>query len=186
MALQAAFEDVHAKLKALQDVELLELTWAVEARSSLIDHHLANRMEDLVRDLQGLIKDGLVEAEIGASASGQPPDVGTSGRALLECQRRVNEIVSKFWTEAGSYRPIADLIGLGEERSTEWREWTYGVLNALDRWHEPMYHVSEAVLHCWQELLERIGTTSISVTATNIGQQIGLGEEEQAVAKSAT
>ena len=105
---------------------------------------------------------------------------------MLECQKDVNEIVAKFWTEAGSYRPIADLIGLGEERSTEWREWTYGVLNALDRWYEPMYHVSEAVLHCWQELLERIGTTSISVTATNIGQQIGLGEEEQAVAKSAT
>jgi hypothetical protein len=186
MALQAAFQDVHAKLKALLDVEWLELQWAVEARSSSIDHHLTNRLDDLVRDLQGLIKDGLFEAEIGAAASGQPPDIGASGRALLECQKDVNEIVAKFWTEAGSYRPIADLIGLGEERSTEWRVWTYGVLNVLDRWHEPVHHLTGAVIHCWEELLEHLGTTSISVKATNIGQQIGLSEEEKAVAKSAT
>jgi hypothetical protein len=186
MALQNAFEGVQARLKELQEA-LLHLQWAVEARSERIDHHLADRLEDqLIPDLQGLIKDAVFEAEIGAAASGQPPDIGTSGRALLACQKDVNQIVAKFWTELGSYRPIADLIGLGEERSAEWREWTYGVLNALDRFQQPVYHVSEAVLQCWQELLERIGTTSISVKATNIGQQIGLSEEERAVAKSAT
>jgi hypothetical protein len=186
MALQAAFELLQARLKELQDVELLHLQWAVEARSSQMDHHLASRLEDLVRDLQGLIKDAVFEADIGAAASRQPQDIATSGRALLECQKDVNQILAKFWTELGSYRPMAELIGLGEERSTEWREWTYGVLNALDRAQQPVYHVSDAVVQCWQELLEHLGTTSISVKATNIGQQIGLSDEEKAVARSAT
>ena len=186
MALQVAFGDVQARLKDLQDA-LLHLRFAVEARSTRIDHHLADRLEDqVIPDLKGLTDEALVEAQIGIDASGHPPDIGTCGRALLACQKCVNQVVAKFWTELGSYRPMADLIGLGEERSAEWRAWTYGVLNALDRCHEPVYHVSEAVLQCWQELLERIGTTSISVQATNIGQQIGLSEEERAVAKSAT
>lgn len=184
MALQTAFEVMLTRLKEL-DVELLHLQWAVEARSPQIDHYLANRLVDLVRDLDGLIQDAVFEAEIGAASSGQPPDTATSGRALLESQKDVNQILAKFWTELGSYRPMADLIGLGEERSTEWRVWTYGVLNALDRCQQPVYHVSDAVVQCWQELLERIGTTSISVRATNIGQQIGPVEERAAV-KSAT
>jgi len=186
MALKAAFEVMQARLKVLLDVELPHLQWAVEARSSRMDHHLANRLEDLIRDLEGLIKDAVFEADIAVAASGQPQDIATSGRALLECQKDVNQIVGKFWTELGSYRPMAELIGLGEERSTEWREWTYGVLNALDHAQQPVYDASDAVVHCWQELLEHLGTTSISIRATNIGQQIGLSEEEKAVAKSAT
>ena len=187
MALQVAFESVHASLKELQDA-LLHLQWAVEARSPQIDHHLAGRLEDQVIPdlLQCIIKDALVAAENGIAASGQPPDVAACGLALLACQKSVNAIVEEFWTELGSYRPIADLIGLGEERSAEWQVWTYGVLNALDGCQQPAYHVSEALLRCWQELLERIGTTSISVRATNIGQQIGLSEEDLAAAKSAT
>jgi|ERR1700674_3302013 len=186
MAIQSAFQDVQARFKELQDA-LLHLQFAVEARSPRIDHVLADRLEDeVIPDLQGLTKEALVEAETGVAASSYPPDIGTCGRALLVCQKCVNQVVAKFWTELGSYRPIADLIALGEERSAEWQVWTFGVLNALDRCQQPVYHVSEAVLQCWQELLERMGSTSISVHATNIGQQIGLSEEERAVAKSAT
>ncbi len=187
MALQVAFEDVQARLKELQEA-LLHLHFSVvEARSPRIDHHLADRLGDqVIPDLQGLTKDALLAAETGAAASSHSPDAVTCGRALLACQKIVNQMVEGFWTELGSYRPIADLIGLGEERNAEWQVWTHGVLNALDACQQPAYHVSEAVLQCWQELLERIGTTSISVRATNIGQQIGLSEEDRAAVKSAT
>ncbi|SRR6266566_2730280 len=179
MALQIAFEDVEARLKELQDA-LLHLHFAVvEARSPRIAHHLADRLGDqVIPDLQGLTRDALLEAETGVAASSHPPDIGTCGHALLGCQKDLNQIAGRFWTELGSYGPISDLIGLGEEHSAEWRIWTEGVLNALDRCQQPVYDASEGLAVCWEEILERIGTTSVSVQATNIGQQI-TGPEQQ-------
>ena len=51
-------------------------------------------------------------------------------------------------------------------------DWAGSVKHGLEQCRQPIDAVGKALAACWQEIAERIGTTSISVQATNIGQQI--------------
>jgi len=104
----------------------------------------------------------------------------------MTCQRSFSALVRTLSTDLLAYAPMGELIGVSQERDTEWQVWTDGVINAIDRCQQPVYDVEQALLQCWQELLERVGMTAVSVTATNIGQQIQVAEPQAPVVSNAT
>jgi hypothetical protein len=61
---------------------------------------------------------------------------------------------------------------LGSARRGEWLPWAASVKDGVEQCREPLEGVSKALAGCWQEIAERVGTTSISVQTSNIGQKI--------------
>jgi hypothetical protein len=66
------------------------------------------------------------------------------------------------------------LARLGSERRRGWLPWANSVKQGIEDCRQPQEAVSLALAACWQELAERLGTISISMQATNVGQQITL------------
>jgi hypothetical protein len=61
---------------------------------------------------------------------------------------------------------------LAGERRGEWPHWAGITKERIEECRAPLEAVSKALATCWQELAERVGMTSITVQATNIGQKI--------------
>ena len=49
----------------------------------------------------------------------------------------------------------------------------------LESCQQDLYVTNEALFRCWLEIAERVGMTSVSVQATNIGQQITAPQDQE-------
>jgi len=63
------------------------------------------------------------------------------------------------------------LLRFGRERGGEWLGWSMSVVTAVQGCRGPLRALDETVLRAWQELSERLGSSSVQVQTTNIGQQ---------------
>ncbi|TMD14125.1 MAG: hypothetical protein E6J00_06180 [Chloroflexi bacterium] len=186
MALEATFTQLVDRLTELKEA-IGHLQFAVDARSPRVQHHVADRLEDrVIPDLRGLTDAAWTAAGDAHAAAADPAKAAALGRSLMTCQRSFSALVRTLSTDLLAYAPMGELIGVSQERDTEWQVWTDGVINAIDRCQQPVYDVEQALLQCWQELLERVGMTAVSVTATNIGQQIQVAEPQAPVVSNAT
>ena len=186
MALETTIAQLVTSLTDLRDA-IAHLQFAVDARSLRVDHHLADRLEDRVLpDMKGSIEAALTAAAEAQTAAADAATVAAAGRQLMTCQRAFNALTRTAYNDLLAYAPVSELIDASQEHSPEWQVWTDGVMNAIDRCQQPMYDVEQALLLSWQEILERIGTTAISVQATNIGQQITVPEAQRPAVKAQT
>jgi hypothetical protein len=67
---------------------------------------------------------------------------------------------------------------MGRERGREWREWSQEVKTGIERCDPPVRTAARATLECWSELADRLARNSVSVQATNIGQQISVRDDQ--------
>ena len=98
-----------------------------------------------------------------------PLDGDRARRALTLCQERFQRFARHFSFELASYERIEDLRTVGEERGEDWLYWAGVVKRALEQSREQVEEVREKLFVCWQELAERIATTSVSIQNTTIG-----------------
>ena len=56
----------------------------------------------------------------------------------------------------------------------------------IERCAVPMNAVAAAMVECWSELTERLARNSVSVQATNIGQQITVRDDQLEIAGKAS
>ena len=101
-----------------------------------------------------------------------PVDLDRARRALTICQDRFLHMEQEFAANLISYEKLRELARLGGERGGEWLAWAGSTKQAIEQCRQPLAAVSVAIAACWQELAERVGMTSITVQATNIGQKI--------------
>jgi predicted secreted protein len=90
--------------------------------------------------------------------------------ALSNCQENFLRAEQQFSNELVSYEKLKNLASLGADRGGEWKAWAGSMKDAIEQGRQPIEETSRALAACWQELVERSGTTSISVT--NTGQKI--------------
>jgi hypothetical protein len=174
MAIASAFRDLHVHVEKLHGALLgLRLT-TVEDKPLRDEAALADAFGDATEDLLGWVKEALDAAAEGHRACEKPVDLERAARALATCHEAHNRIEQKLCSELMSYERISAISRIGRERRGEWLAWSKSVRQALDRCQTPLYNVSRALVLCWQEVAERIGMTSLSVQATNIGQQISV------------
>ena len=88
------------------------------------------------------------------------------------CQERFHRIEQEFSSGLASYEKLKDLTMLGSERRGEWIPWASSVKDGVGQCQQPLEEASRALAGCWQEIAERVGSTSVSVQTTNIGQKI--------------
>jgi hypothetical protein len=178
MALEPALDTLQRTLGRLQEcVSDLQVTlaedWPDPDAPKLVDD-----WETLVTDLASLLDEAV-------GAAGQAHRFVQSSQSLDEAARslqRVHELLNRFTAryidELANHDHLARLLAMGNERGLGWREWCHVVKAAIGGCALPLHHVSSAALACWSEFADRIARQSVSVQATNIGQQITVRENE--------
>jgi hypothetical protein len=170
--MEATFHNLFTELRKLHDTLIaLRLTVAedkpAKGEAALVDH-----LEDSILEIMGLLDEALKAARMAQKAVGNVMDLNAARRAVTVCQERFHRIERQFADELVSYEKLKDLAGLGSERRGEWLPWSNSVKDGIEQCRQPLDGVSKALATCWQEIAERVGMTSVSVQATNIGQKI--------------
>ncbi len=174
MALEATFQELPDKLSQLH-TSLKYLEVFIEDRPRA--HKLADDLAEVVTDLWSRIGWALEAAEEARTAVEHPTDLARARLALTNCQEQFNLVSRRLLTELMSEPQLTELVRLGRRLGSEWRGWADSVKQALDQCQPPLYEVNQSLFECWQEMAERVGTTSVSVQATNIGQKITISED---------
>jgi hypothetical protein len=172
VALEATFRELHTRLMNLQDNLLALRLTVAEDKPLKGEAALVDQFEDSILDAMGLLDECLHSSRAAQKAVGLPLNMDQARRALTTCQNRFHLAAQRYSEELISYEKLRDLASLGKTRGREWASWAGSVKHGLEQCRQPIDAVGKALAACWQEIAERIGTTSISVQATNIGQQI--------------
>jgi DNA-binding transcriptional regulator YiaG len=138
---------------------------------------LVERLSDDSEDLFGWAAEGLSAALEAQQAVGAVLDLNRARRALTMSQERFGRLSDEF-LDFTSFERITELIRFGRKHRGEWRAWIKSVKDGSSQCEAPMREVRDALAITWEELAERLGTTSVSVQTTNIGQQIATGGAE--------
>ena len=151
----------------------LRLT-AVEDRPLQDEVLLVERLANTVDDLIGWLDEAVRRSgRRRKGPSRHPLDSYRAREALALANDRFIRLEYKFYSEGVSYEEINELSeGSGSGAGAEWLGWTRSVIQALDQCRAPVRALDEALLQGWRELAERLGTSTVSVQTTNIGQQI--------------
>jgi len=167
-------------------VELGKLREALEALSTTVDEDrpvpnaiaVTARLGDSVLAVRGAIEEARAAAVQAVQAAMHPIDTERARRALAACQEQFHRFASQFVSDLTSYESIEDLMSVARERGRHWERWVSVVRQGLDQCRVLADQVRDALFLCWQELAERLGTGSVSVQNTTIGQQITVPEHE--------
>lgn len=171
MALEATFRSMLVRLQRLND-DLLVLRLTLGDKPPGSESALVDQLENTVLDMTGLLQEALESSREALSATGRPVDLDRAWRALTACQDCFQRIAHQFSADLISYEKLKDLATLGSQRGGEWFPWANSTKAGIEQCRHPLEEVSKALVGCWQELAERPGMMSVSVQATNIGQQI--------------
>jgi hypothetical protein len=183
MALESSFRELSSQLRKLRDMLVaLRLTIAedkpLKGQAALVDH-----LEDTILDLMGSLDECLAAARGAQKSVGHPLDMDGARRALTTCQERFHQIEQHYLADLASFEKLKDLESLGG-RGGEWRSWAASAKDGVEQCRQPLDGASRALAGCWQEIAERVGMTSVSVQATNIGQKIVARTAEEMVEES--
>src|SRR5581483_697804 len=179
MALAASFNELCTALTAL-DEAFNQLRVAVHDGPSRGDSVLVDLFGDAADDLLGWSTGAAGAARAAQQAASYPLDTEHARWSLVAAQKTFDLIADRLLSDLLSYERISELTTLGRERRGEWLIWAGGVKSALDACREPLHNVHQALFLCWQEITEHLGTTSVSVQTTNVGQQISVPAQGQA------
>ena len=186
MALDRAFQDLCGRLRALE-TGLEELSSAVlhskpaagKAKAGPSkEHYLADRLWEMVAEMQGRQKEASVAAAEAKRAVDSPLNLDRAWRMLKTSQEAVNLVGRQYSSDMVSYERVHDLMTLRTEHP-EWTGWVEAQLIHLGQLRKQIGDTNEAFLLCWQEIAERVGMTTVTVQTTNVGQQISAPELEE-------
>lgn len=182
MSLEATLERLRAELARLQDaVSALQVTVSQD-KPKHDEVVLADLLDDMATDLLGML-DEATESVAQRLADSQPDgQLKKTRRTLYLVQKLTIEFMFKYFSELAAHENISRLLAMGQERGRAWQHWVKAVNMAVERCAAPLRGVENAVLECWNELGEQLARNSVSVQATNIGQQITLREDQLALA----
>ena len=137
---------------------------------------VATSIADAIVALRGLVEEARSDANEAAQVTMKRLDSDRVRRALTSCQEQFHRFLTQFHSELMSYERIDDLASIARERGREWFDWVGVVRQELEQCLALADDLRDCLLLCWQELVERAGTTSVSVQNTTIGQQIAAPE----------
>jgi hypothetical protein len=178
MSLDAALESLRRTLRGLQEsVSALQVT-ITEDKPGRGGAVLVDQLDNLVTDMSGMLEEADDRAAEALQTSKPNGPLDQTQSALGDVHGLINRFTALYTGELAAHDQIAQLLEMGRERGREWREWSQVVKTAIERCAAPMKTAAEALVECWSELAGRLSRNSVSVQATNIGQQITLREDQ--------
>jgi hypothetical protein len=173
MALEATFRELAVSLHKLKDA-LNVLQVAVGDKPPDREAAVADDLESAVLAILGTLHEARKNAAVALKATGYPVELDQARRSLGTCQERCHRIEHQFTADLASYEKLRELTRLGSDRGLEWLPWANSLKQAIEECRAPLQAVSLALSRCWQELAERLGTTSILVQNKSVGQEISV------------
>ncbi len=181
MALESTFQRLNGELWKMRDRLMMVQLTVMEDLPEQQASALADQIADAIVEARGLLEEALAESSLARQAVGHPTDLERARRSLANIHAKHHRLGSRFVLELASYTQLSELARLGRARGGEWLPWANTVKEGLERCQPQIFEINQALFECWQEIAERVGMNSISVQATNIGQQIRLPEKERKV-----
>ncbi|MCB0208585.1 MAG: hypothetical protein KDJ52_04630 [Anaerolineae bacterium] len=178
MTLETAFKTLNTCLLNLRE-EMRSLRTTIREDKPSDSIIFEDTFGDAVDDLLGRLETGLLAAGEGQQAVALHIDLDSARRDLAVCQDQFNQLIYHFF-DLLSYDGLAPLLRFGRQQKGEWGAWTNSIKTGLERCQTPIYEVNQALFLCWQTVVERTGSASVSVRTTNIGQHITLLENRVA------
>jgi hypothetical protein len=169
VALQKSFRDLCTRLQELQEVLEAVNTTVEEDRPRRKDVVVASSLGDAVLAVRGVLEESCAAADEAYEAAGQL-DMDHVRRALTTCQERFHHFEAEFSHDLASYERMADLASVAQERGRDWASWVKVVKQGLEQCQALVEAGRDALFLCWQDLTERLGTASVQVRNTSIGQ----------------
>ena len=172
MALQKSFRDLCIRLQELQEVLEALNTTIEEDRPRRKDVVVASSLGDAVLAVRGILEESRAAADDACEAVGHPFDMDRARRALTTCQERFHRFAAQFSHDLASCERMADLASVAQERGRDWASWVKVVKQGLEQCQGLIEEGRDSLFLCWQDLAERLGTASVSVRNTSIGQLV--------------
>jgi hypothetical protein len=172
VALQKSFRDLCIRLQELQEVLEAMNTTIEEDRPRRKDVVVASSLGDAVLAVRGILEESRAAADDACEAVGHPFDMDRARRALTTCQERFHRFGAQFSHDLASCERMADLASVARERGRDWASWVKVVKQGLEQCQALIEEGRDALFLCWQDLAERLGTASLSVRNTSIGQLV--------------
>lgn len=171
MPLEQTVRNAHMSLLQLRDALVDVRLTVVEDKPQAGDLVLVDVLGDRLDALQGWVEQALAAADGARLAAVQPANLNQLQRWLVTCQEQYHVYLQHFTVDLASYERITEL-NRAARRGGEWRAWAQSVRKGIDETQHHTTAVGQALFVCWQEVGERIGGTSISVTASSVGQSV--------------
>jgi hypothetical protein len=178
MSLETSIALLRRELSRLLDaISALRVT-VVEDRPARAAVVLVDQLDNLVTDLSSALEEADALAARTQEISQPQAMLEELRGAVHEMHALINRSIACYVGELAAHDRIAQLLEMGDERGHGWWEWSQEVKTAIERCAPPLNAVMNALLDAWSELAERLARSSVSVQATNIGQQITLREDQ--------
>jgi len=133
-------------------------------------------LADKAADLEGEAQEGLLAANKGAQAVRHPRNLVEALMALGTVQRSLNKILRQYLVEVAAYDALQTLVQMGRELGDGWPRWSELIKAVINDCRDHLVQAFQALAACWLELADKSAANSVSVQATNIGQQITMRE----------
>src|SRR5262245_37965629 len=171
MALESTLQGLCAELDGLvESLDSLLITIREDGprleELALIDH-LADPTEDLAQRFREIS----AVARLSRKAA-HPFDADGVRRGLIECHQRSLALAVVFSSTLGSFDRITEVTALFSRRTAGVAGWARIVRQSVESIQRRFFSLAECLLRCWEDFTERMGTTSVSVHTTNIGQKL--------------
>jgi len=135
------------------------------------------QLADTVSELQGAIEEAQHAATAATQAVRHPRRLLDLQLALIAIQRCMNDVLKIFLEDVNAHGSVQTLILMGRRKGGKWPEWVALVKTIMETCRSPLHATFQALLECWQELVDKLSAKSISLQTTNIGQQITTQEK---------
>ena len=186
MSLDATLASLRRELAGLQDAMSALRVTVIEDRPARGSVVLVDQLDNLITDLSSALEEADAMAEQTQSTVQPNGPLENVRAALRDIHRLLNRFAASYSSDLASHDRIAQLLEMGDERGQGWWEWSQEVKRAIERCGAPMNAVAGAMADCWSELAERLARNSVSVQATNIGQQITVRDDQLEIASRAS
>ena len=171
MGLETSFEQLRLCAHRIQEyLDALRVT-ANEDRPQASHSALVDRIGNVLLDVRGLAEEISAGSASGVECLEHSFDLIGTRHALIHCQQAFQQLCRALAEDLVSYECVSELKSFGARRRGEWVLWSKSVKEGLDRLRFPVHDLSQALFQCWQDLTERVAG-SLSISATNIGQQV--------------
>lgn len=164
MTLEQAFHELDTRLAELQQT-FDNVLWAiVQGQGSGWSHAVLDHYDAAAHDAVGLLHDARAATLVGDGA----PDLVRMRSALVTAQKQFNALTICFYTQLIAYDRKTTLYSL-RRKGRAWKTWINGVDDALEQCPQPLYEMSQALLRCWQELVDRANLLYVSAQLNTTG-----------------
>ena len=172
MTLATTFAELQEQLETLREL-LSDLDITLVEDKPLNDMSAPEgQFYDAALGARGYLEEALAAAREGREAADARYDLQSVQRWLVACHEQFDLFLDGFSSGLFSADRIRTLDRSRRGRGREWRAWMGVVIDTLGRCQTQVNHVTKSLILCSQEIADRSGTVSMSVQATNIGQQI--------------